>query len=83
MVKNLPAMQRIWIQYLVQKDPLRREWKPTPVFLPGEFHGQRRPEGYSPSGSKELDMTEQLTHTHTHTHTHRIYNIILFGTKQK
>ena len=26
----------------VQKIPWRREWQPTPVFLPGEFHGQRR-----------------------------------------
>ena len=34
---------------------------PTPVFLPGEFHGQRSLAGYSPWGCKELDMTEQLT----------------------
>ena len=48
----------------------RREWQSTPVFLPGEFHGQRRLVGYSPWGHKESDMTELLTHTHTHTHTH-------------
>ena len=41
----------------------RKEWQLTPVFLPGEFHGQRRLAGYSPWGRKELDMTEQLTHT--------------------
>ena len=35
----------------------------TPVFLPGEFHGQRSLTGYSPWGHKESDMTEQLTHT--------------------
>ena len=29
----------------------------TPVFLPGESHGQRSLEGYSPSGCEELDMT--------------------------
>ena len=34
--------------------------QPTPVFLPGEFHGQRSLAGYSPWGHKELDMTEQL-----------------------
>ena len=28
--------------------PWRREWKPTPVFLPGEFHGQRSLVGYIP-----------------------------------
>ena len=44
--------------------PWRREWQPTPVFLPGESHGQRSLEGYSPWGCKESDMTEGLrTHT--------------------
>ena len=33
-------------------------WQPTPVFLPGEFHGQRSLMGYSPQGHKELDTTE-------------------------
>ena len=32
----------------------------APVFLPGEFHGQRRLTGYSPCGCKESDMTEGL-----------------------
>ena len=41
----------------------RKEWQSTPVFLPGEFQGQRSLEGYSPWGHKELDTTEQLTHT--------------------
>ena len=40
----------------------RREWLPTPVFLPGEFHGQRSMAGYNPWRRKESDMTEQLTH---------------------
>ena len=54
----------------VGKIPWKRKWQPTPVFLPGEFHGQRSQVGCSPWGHKELDTTEQLTHTHTHTHTH-------------
>ena len=38
--------------------------EPTPVFLPGKSHGQRRLAGYSPWGHKELYMTERLcTHT--------------------
>ena len=36
-------------------------WQSTPVFLPGEFHGQRSLEG----GVAESDMTERLTHTHS------------------
>ena len=39
----------------------RRKWLPTPVFLPREFHGQRRLVGYRPWGLKELDTTGQLT----------------------
>ena len=38
-----------------------RKWKPTPVFLPGKFHGQGSLEGYSSWGHKELDKTEQLS----------------------
>ena len=42
----------------VRKILWRREWLPTPVFLPREFHGQRRLAGYSPWGHKGLDTTE-------------------------
>ena len=45
----------------VGKIPWRREWLPTLVFLPGEFHGQRSLAGYSPWGRKESDTTQQLT----------------------
>ena len=54
----------------VRKIPWRREWQPTPVFLPEEFHGQRSLAVYSPWGHKESDTTEQLTHTHTRTKFH-------------
>ena len=37
------------------------QWHPTPVFLAGEFHGQKNLVGYGPFGHKDLDMTEQLT----------------------
>ena len=43
------------------KMPWRREWQPTPIFLPGEFHGQGSLVDCSPWGRKESDMTEQLT----------------------
>ena len=39
-------------------DPWRRDWLPSPVFLPGEFHGQRSLEGYSPWGHRESDTNE-------------------------
>ena len=36
----------------------RRKWQPTPVFLPGEFHGRMSLVGYSPWCHKESDLTE-------------------------
>ena len=60
-VKNLSAMQDTWFDCWVRKIPWRREWQPTPVFFPGEFHGHRILVVYSPWGHKESDRTEQLT----------------------
>ena len=44
----------------VGKMPWRRKWQPTPVLLPGKFHGWRSLGGYSPWGRKEWDTTERL-----------------------
>ena len=48
----------------------RRQWQPTPVLLPGKFHGWRSLEGYSLWGHKELDTTERL---------HFLLSIVPFG----
>ena len=48
LVKNLPAVQEIWVQSLGREDPL------TP-------HRQRSLASSSPWGHKESDMTEQLS----------------------
>ena len=45
----------------VGKIPWRRAQQPTPVFLPGESHGQRSLVGCGPCGHKELDTTESLS----------------------
>ena len=47
-----------WVSSLGQEDPWRRAWQPTPVFLPGESHGQGSRAGYSPCSRKVSDMTE-------------------------
>ena len=52
----------------VGKIPWRRKWQPPPVFLPGESHGQRSLEGYSPWGHKESDTAERLNHRHHRGH---------------
>ena len=41
-VKNLPVAQGTWqVRSRGWEDPRRRKRQPTPVFLPGESHGQR------------------------------------------
>ena len=61
MVKNLPSdagdARECRFHPWVGKIPWRRKWQPTPVFLPGKFHGRRSLVGYSPQGHKESDMT--------------------------
>ena len=49
------------ITLLAIDNPWRRKWQSTPVFLPGESHGQWSLVGYSLWGHKELDMTYQLS----------------------
>ena len=58
LVKNPPAMRETWVQSLDWEDPLEKERLATPVFCPGESHGQKSLVGYSPQGHKESDMTE-------------------------
>ena len=41
MAKDLPAKQETWVQSLGWEDPPEKGMQPTPVFLPGKFHGQR------------------------------------------
>ena len=57
MVENPPATQETRVQSLSREDPQRKEWLPVPVFMPGEFHGERSLAGCSPWGHKELDTT--------------------------
>ena len=60
-VKICLKFRRCMFDPWVRKIPWRREWQPTPVFLPGESHRQRSLVGYSPWICIESDMTEQLT----------------------
>ena len=63
-VKNSPPIsRRPGFDHWVGKIPWSRDWLPIPVFLPGEFHGQRSLAGCSRWGLKEYDITERLTHT--------------------
>ena len=78
-VKNLPAMQETWVQNLDWKNKTkqnktwtgkilwRREWRPSPVFLPGDSHGQRSLAGDSPWGCR-AGHEDTLGHFHPVVH---------------
>ena len=60
LVRNPPAMQDAWVRSLAWEDPLRGKWQPTPVFLPGEFHG-RGALWATIHGVAESETTERLS----------------------
>ena len=65
LVKNSPANAEDvkdtgFIDPWVRKIPWKRKWQPTPVFLRGEYHGQRSLVGYSSRGCKDLDTIEHV-----------------------
>ena len=68
MLTNLLNQTYIWFTFNVPKMPKyrRREWLLTPVFLPGESHGQKSLAGYSPWSRMESDMTEPTEHQPHH-----------------
>ena len=59
LVKNLPAMQEMWVQFLGQEDPLEREMATHSSILAWEIPWREEPGGlYSPWGHKELGRME-------------------------
>ena len=68
---NFPTQESNWVflhcrqilsRLSCQGSSGRREWQLTPVFLPGEFRGQKSLVGYSPKRRKELEVTEAIKH---------------------
>ena len=52
-IKNPTAMQETQVQSLGGEDPLH-EGMATPVFLPEEFHGEKKPGGIQSMGSQRV-----------------------------
>ena len=60
-IKDSPAVQETGFDPRFGKISWTGEQLPTPVFLPGESHGQRSLAGCSPWGRRESDTTELLS----------------------
>ena len=58
LLANTKDVRDVGLDPWVKKIPWRRARQPTPVFLPGESHGQRTLAGYNLWSCKELDMTK-------------------------
>ena len=66
LVKSPPAVPETRVQSLGREDPREKGMHPSPVFLPGESHGQRSLSGYSPWGHKRV-RHDWAANTFTHT----------------
>ena len=64
-------LERCGFDSYVGKTPWSRKWQPTPVFVPGKFHGQRSLAGYSP-WCHRVRQDSAIEHPHTHKHTHKM-----------
>ena len=73
MVKNLPQYRRSGFDPWVRKVTWRRNWQPTPEFLPGKSPGQKSLVGYSPWGCKDSDTTEA---TNTSLLTNNLFSLL-------
>ena len=73
-IKKPPAEQETWVQSLDWEDPLEEEIATTPIFLPGEFRGQRSLAGYDPWSLKESDTIGRLS---TAQHVSRMLDYII------
>ena len=72
-VSHNAGLSLVWFNPWIGKIPWRREWPPTPVFLPGEFHGQR-----SLAGSWGRKSVRHNWATNTQTKKVVYLNILLF-----
>ena len=59
-VKNLPAVQEVWVPSLSQKDPLEKEMATYSCMLALRIPWTEEPGGLQPWGHKESDTTEKL-----------------------
>ena len=58
--------QEMWFDPCVGKIPWCKKWQPSPIFLPGKFHGERSLAGYSPGGSQRVGHGWVTKHTAQH-----------------
>ena len=64
LVKNLPAMQDIWVQFLGQEDPLEKKMATHSSIFAWRISWTEEPGGLQSMGLEELDTTQQLNHHH-------------------
>ena len=69
-VKNLPAIQEIWVRSLGWEDHLEKRMATHSSICAWRIPWTEEPSGQQSMGSQETDTTERLTHTYTHTHTY-------------
>ena len=69
---NAGDARDLGFQLWVRKIPWRRKWQPTPIFLPGKFHGQRSLVGYIQAMRLQEWDTTSYARMHTPSSQHRV-----------
>ena len=83
-VKNLPAMQEIWVQFLGQEDPLEKEMATYSSILAWKIPWTEKPGRLQSMESQSIRQDwvcvgmRARAHTHTHTHTHNSETTLKF-----
>ena len=71
----MQEVQGTWVQSLVGNIPWSRKWQPTPVFLPGKFHGQEEPGRLQSVGLQRV--------RHDRAHTYIVHGVSGFGSEDE
>jgi len=64
LVKNLPAMEETWVQFLGWEDPLEKEMATHSSILAWRIPCTEYPGGLQSMGWQEPDTTDRLNHHH-------------------
>jgi len=72
-IKNPPAVQETWVQFLGLEDPLEKGMATHSSILAGRIPWTEEPGGLQSMGHKESDMTQRLNHHHLSSNTSLVF----------
>ena len=77
-IKNPPAVQETWVQFLGLEDPLEKGMATHSSILVGRIPWTEEPGRLQSMGRKESDMTQRLNHHHLSSNT-SLFSLLFLG----